>query len=853
MSNKEREIKALRMLFAIACLSACLCLSASEGMEYRMSLESSENGLFSFCLEGRGRAELIMGYTKIPIVKGNSLKRRYVFNVSSGEAVLKLSEGLVLSDMDYSSGEKIPLQEIEIGSGNGLQAQKDLIIKEPLKKIMNEIHYLSFRVYDLPGDRSMSLYVNNMFHSSVQGRGKGRWSDLITANIYPYLEKNHPADIVSFRTDKQGKVRIADINFSRGYILPHDGDTGYILPYNTENPNFAVFSYNDYDPDLYLSFFLYNNTGDNPVEIEFNNNRVETFYGMSEKDSWSGLIYLKIPEWMVIRGSNSILVKNIRNMEGNIKREWGIRNLYQSRPAQAGAQGSFSREYAKQSFSDRIVYPLKKISSDIALKFSLFNITGKNSVEVLLNGERIKEYRNLTGEGKWSKSMDLALNLEDAEKEPVLVFMRKGEGSDWGVDLEEVFYKSGIKPLDIVYTAEELPLKVTEIPPEEKETVDPIIQAVHDANMADLEDEPAVIPEADPEPEDEAKGSLFSFETIPQEAMVFCGGNPHYPGRFIGFTPFSQKIDIPPRTYIYVYIPGHGSGIYFHNPLMEFPLYKYYFNIDRMRMFTGTPRIYDIFISVPVDYRVVNSAPFVCDYDSDGFMDLAVGTSNGDLIILKREELYDYTRIADMLEIQGSSYAVPFFIDYDNNSRQDLVVGTEEGQLLLFGMDDDGKYRFAGYILEELLESNRLSGISPCFFDLDGDRKKDIILGTKYSGLFYSFNEGSDEEPVYKRLKKIALPFRDPVNLAPSAFFNYRDGTYSIIAGTRDGDLLIFQSPKIVDNELKFDNISLLSSQQTLDLGLDLVPRVLDYDSNGSYEILIGNRAGEVIIVKYDE
>jgi hypothetical protein len=180
-------------------------------------------------------------------------------------------------------------------------------------------------------------------------------------------------------------------------------------------------------------------------------------------------------------------------------------------------------------------------------------------------------------------------------------------------------------------------------------------------------------------------------------------------------------------------------------------------------------------------------------------------------------------------------------------------VGTEEGQLLLFGMDDDGKYLFAGYILEELLESNRLSGISPCFFDLDGDRKKDIILGTKYSGLFYSFNEGSDEEPVYKRLKKIALPFRDPVNLAPSAFFNYRDGTYSIIAGTRDGDLLIFQSPKIVDNELKFDNISLLSSQQTLDLGLDLVPRVLDYDSNGSYEILIGNRAGEVIIVKYDE
>ncbi len=835
---------------------------AEQAVEYNMSFELAENGVFVFSLEGTGKAVLETGLTKIPIVKGSRHKRRYVFNITAKNVKLSLSKSLVLSGMDYYKADRIPSEGFELGSAENMDTEKDLVIKDPLKKIMNEIHFLNFRVYNLEKERKLALYVNNMFHSYVPSTGRNKWSGRITSNIYAYLEKNHPADIISFKMMGDGKgtsaVMVSDIEFSRGYKMPDDSEIGYILPNNIQNPNFAVFSLNDYNPDLYLSFHLYNNTSENPVEIEFNNNPVEVFKGRSKKDEWSSLIYLKIPEWMVIRGSNIIMVKNLYNMENNLKKEWGIKKLYQSNEIGKGAYGKFSSEYKKQCFYDRLVYPLKETGNDIIANFRLYNVSGKNSVDVFLNETKIRSFSDITETGGWSDDIELLIRGEDkgrAERENMLVFRRKKEGSDWGVDFSHVLYRSEIEPIKVNYRPEEIPL-IIEKKPEKKEKTDPIIDAVYIANKeieAEVEIEDKQEPSTDQEIMENNEGSLFTFETVPDEAMIFCGGNPHYPGRFIGFTPFSHKIDIPPRTYIYVHIPMYGSNIFFHNPVFEFPMYKYYFNIGKISQFTENPIVTDVFISVPVDYSLVNSAPFICDYDSDGFMDIAVGTSMGDIIVMKKEEAFDYTVLLDILQLEGYTYIVPFFLDYDNDGVQDLIAGTEEGEILLFSMDESGSYLFVKFIAEELMKSNKLSGIAPYIFDLNSDHRKDIIFGTKYGGLFYMLNEGTDEDPEYKSLKRLELPFENPVNLVPAVFFNYRDGLYSVLAGTRDGNLLMLQSPKIIDNELKFDNISILTSQQTMNLGFDLVPRVLDYDNSGSHDILIGNRAGEIILVKYEE
>lgn len=866
-------------LFLIILLVFCISLGAGEKTEYNLSFDLVENGVFIFSLEGSGQASLKAGSLNIPIFKGSRTLRRYVFHINSQDVLLSLSDSLSLVDMDYRTIDSIPFYEKFIFLPDG-EMEKDFIIYDPLKKIMNEIHYLSFRVYNLQKGAQLSLFINNIFYSTIPITGVDRWSDRIIINVFPYLERNQIADIISFEVrDEYGidsNIGIRDLEFSRGFILPDNAVRGYILPHNLDNPNFIIFQYDDYNPDLYLSFYLYNNTEDNPVEIEFNNNTVKTIRGKSGENEWSELINVKIPEWMVIRGSNTILVKNLYNMESNLKKQWGIKNLYQSREIGSGAQGLFSRDFHINSFADRVVYSLKEIKDNMSLNFRLFNIRGDNKVSIILGGRKIKEYSNITEEEKWSDLLTLDIEEEYIDHHPeenTLVFMRENTGKDWGIDLEKAFYREELGRLIITSVEEEIPIETpsieeTQEPEQEEEPIketieyhDPFAEAIERANYEIKQDiqEAFEDPVERPEPIEfddtdiyDESGSIFSFETVPNEAMIFVGGNPLYPGRFIGYTPFSQDINIPARTYIFVHSPNYGSNIFFHNPVYDFPLYNYYFNLKNIRQFVDTPRIYDIFMSMPVDYNILNTAPFYCDYNKDGFNNLIVGTADGDLLIMKREEIYDFTQVIEILEIEGSSYIVPFLLDYNNDGKTEILIGNLEGEILLYKKNEEGEYVFDGLILKEALQSYRFEGTAPFVFDLNNNNKKDIIFGTSYDGIYYSFNTGSDSNPVFESISKIELPVEDPLNAVPAVFYNYRDGSYSVIVGTRDGSLLMLQSPKIVDNELIFDNISLLSSPETLNLGFDLVPRVLDYDNNGSHEILIGNRAGEVIIVKYE-
>lgn len=827
---------------------------------YDLNFEIIDNGVFVFVLEGTGRAQLDINNMSIPMFKGSNLKRRSLFYLNNGYVGIHLEDTLSLTDIYYKEIDNIPSGEIFfLDTQENLHS--DFLLNDPDKKFRNEIKYLNFKVRGLLCDRALSVYINNMLYSFVSSTGKDRWSDRISINIYPYLEKNQYTDIISFVLcedyEYDSPVEITDLDFSMGFIIPDNQERGYLPNGCKNNPNFIIYNYNDYDPDQYLSFYIFGNTEDNPVRVYFNNNLLKVISGMSKFNEWSGLVKLKIPEWMLIRGNNTILFENLHNTNNPLKKNWGIKYLYQSVPKNTtGIYGDIRTVNVNENYADRLLLPLDISRGGTELRFRLFNNYRSNIVTVYLNDKKLQQYENTSGENQWSEEMilDVKNDLYAENIDNILIFKRNDKKNDWAIDITEIFHRASFEEIPVKYSVGEFSLSIKQIPEMDiKEPVCFIEQAVVRSGL-DASTFESTIKDTESNNRDiyDESGYLFSFESLPSESMIYVGGNPLFSGRFIGYSPFYQEIFIPERTYIYVRSPRYGSSIYFHNPLFEFPIYSYYFNIKPRRQFNGRPFIQEINIAKINNYNILNSAPFYCDYDLNGFNNIIIGTSEGIIYIYKQTGPYEYTELADIIKIEDHSYIVPFFLDFNNNGSIDLVAGTLDGDLLLFSRDEKNIYRFTDYILRDILKNKRLEGITPFFFDLNNNRKKDLIFGTSYDGLFYSLNEGTDSAPVFNRINKIKLPFDYPEHTVPTVFYDYSNGTFSIVFGSGCGYLIMLSSPQILENNLTFDNISIMVSPDTLSLGFDLVPRVLDFNDDGSYEVLIGNRQGEILLLKYE-
>ena len=831
--------------------------------DYVVDIPETDNMLLSFVLSGRGTMHLDMGNRVIPISKRKSRGRCYFFFAPSGTVRVYGAAPLEIAELGCFAQAALPYADIfDNQKAQGLVRDKAFILHLPEQKIAGKLKYLSFKIFDTDNPWELALYVNNRFVRFLPKTGNNRWSETITLDISAFLDRFSSRDVVVFSSRHPRTPytwQVAGIRVSQGLPIPHEAVAGYIPPGNRSFPNYLVNSLLHTQGQAALAFSVYNNTKENPISMECNGHEVALLRGRSPKERWSGLQVVSIPAWCLQEGANTVVFKNVSNIYNERKKPWAVRRISQCARVGEQAYGFWETRYQAGEIKDSVVYTLGPAFADTVLHFDLFDIDARKEVDLYVNQQKVRTFSRLTGNNAWARDISVTVDKEllKADSDNTIVFKNRYShrpGFYWAVRLKEAVQLKRLPTLERKPEIGLLPVETAK--PDQEPYTDSLIQSVQLANRQKQEAPPELQPPAPELPSPAAppvdeKTTSFAFTTDPEGAQLFVGATPHYPGRYLGVAPFTQELAVPGRTYFMAMAPYKGTFLFFHNPSLPFPEFQYYVNVKPLRQFSGAMRSESLTLEKPRDISLVNASPLLGDTNMDGELELVVGTSNGRLLVFTRTDDKRYTFAHELLNLPDQNYLVPFLLDFNNDFQQDLLVGTQEGRLLLFLADENGDWRDPVPLLEGLIP-RQVDSISPFVFDLDGDRKKDLLFGTGAQGIFYALNAGEDHAPRFDRLHQLALPFEPPRLLAPCVFLNFKTGSYSMIVGTQDGCLIMCDGPDMRAGELSFNSVVIFSNYDTINLGYDLVPRVVDRDNDACQDILIGNRSGEVVNVFFE-
>ena len=137
-----------------------------------------------------------------------------------------------------------------------------------------------------------------------------------------------------------------------------------------------------------------------------------------------------------------------------------------------------------------------------------------------------------------------------------------------------------------------------------------------------------------------------------------------------------------------------------------------------------------------------NATPTLGDIDDDGDLDLFIGESSGDINFYRNDGGTDgpkFILVDDKYGgIDAGRRSVPTLVDIDTDGDLDLVVGSEAEGLKLYR--NNGTVREASFVLDETFDVPVHPFSAPVFTDIDGDGDADLFVGGIGGGLLYFEN-----------------------------------------------------------------------------------------------------------------
>ena len=173
--------------------------------------------------------------------------------------------------------------------------------------------------------------------------------------------------------------------------------------------------------------------------------------------------------------------------------------------------------------------------------------------------------------------------------------------------------------------------------------------------------------------------------------------------------------------------------------------------------------------------------PTFADIDSDGDFDLFIGDYNGNIIFYKNigdssSMNFIYDSILD--GIDSSTYLSPTFTDIDSDGDLDLFVGSNLGTLSFY-RNVGSSFDYSFELVTSLFSNIDVGARShPTFIDFDLDGDQDLIVGSHNQNIKVYQNIGNSFYPNYLESVCASIPYYG-LNTKPN-FYTYNNEIYSL-------------------------------------------------------------------------
>ena len=196
------------------------------------------------------------------------------------------------------------------------------------------------------------------------------------------------------------------------------------------------------------------------------------------------------------------------------------------------------------------------------------------------------------------------------------------------------------------------------------------------------------------------------------------------------------------------------------------------------------------------------------------------------------------------------NYGYPLVVDWNLDGLMDLLVGEIGGSVQLFRNRGTAKEpRFMG--AETIVDIAPDMYPDPQFTDLDGDGRRDIVLGGREGKVYLFPNIGSDRFPRFGGHEYVSAAGRqiDVGRLSHIHIADWNcDGTVDLLVGNDDGEVRVFIGTKKPGPGISFGAEQLLKTTAPGELICKVHPVVCfaDWNGDGRTDILAGGEGGDI-------
>ncbi len=231
------------------------------------------------------------------------------------------------------------------------------------------------------------------------------------------------------------------------------------------------------------------------------------------------------------------------------------------------------------------------------------------------------------------------------------------------------------------------------------------------------------------------------------------------------------------------------------------------------------------------------------DFDGDGDIDLCVSSADGAINIYQNNGTQFSPQYSaaptSVININGDFYLIAASGDLNGDGKPDLVVGNFDGKLKTFlNTSANGLISFS-QAPHPLDAFNVGQNAAPCIADIDGDGKLDVLIGNSAGQLLFLKNTGTNTSPSYT-----SETFFNSIDVGndaiPFVIDVDKDSVLDLLIGNSEGKIYHYKRTPAATT--KFELVTKIF--QSIDLKTQSAPCIIDIDGDGDNDLLLGNGKG---------